>query len=257
MCVQNLPIPLFDVNRYDPDMPVTPSLTQLRKELASHASEARRLVSQSFFKTGKGEYAEGDIFIGITVPEVRKCIRNFTELPLKDFITLLQSKIHEERLAALLLLVCRFERGTTAEQEWIFQQYLSHTTWINNWDLVDTSAPQIVGGYLLTRKRDLLLKLIASTNLWERRIAMVSTLHFIRAQETTWTIRLAEQLLDDSHDLMHKAAGWMLREMGKRNLSTLQGFLEEYAHCMPRTMLRYAIEKFPESERRAFLRKRA
>lgn len=238
-------------------MPATLSLASLRKELASHASETRRVVSQSFFKTGKGEYAEGDVFLGISVPDVRLSIRAFAELPLTDFTKLLQSKIHEERLAALLLLVRRFERGTEKEREWIFQQYLSHTRWINNWDLVDTSAPQIVGGYLLTRNRDVLLTLIASKNLWERRIAMVATLQFIRAKETTWTIRLAEQLLDDTHDLMHKACGWMLREMGKRNLSALVGFLEEYAARMPRTMLRYAIEKFPEHERRAFLQKRA
>lgn len=230
-------------------------VADLQAELRKLANAQRKAISQTFFKTGKGEYAEGDQFIGVSVPDIRKIIKNYLELELSDVFGLLQSKIHEERLAALVLLVTQFEKGDAQKRKTIFDQYLVHTAWINNWDLVDTSAPQIVGGFLSDTNRDVLLKLIASPILWERRIAMVSTLFFIRAGETTWTTRLAQMVLTDTHDLMHKATGWMLREMGKRDEVALHAFLQTHAHHMPKTMLRYAIERLSPRERERYLKK--
>ncbi len=235
--------------------PAKPRLSDLRRELAALADPKRKLVSQSFFKTGKGEYAEGDIFIGVTVPQIRHLLKDYRTLSQLEITQLLQSNIHEERLAALLLLVHQFETGDAQKRKTIFELYLAHMTWINNWDLVDTSAPQIVGGFLVDTNRDILLKLVASPVLWERRIAMVATLFFIRAGETAWTIRLATSLLMDKQDLMHKAAGWMLREMGKRDLDSLRAFLHTHAPEMPRTMLRYAIERLSPIERAHYLKK--
>lgn len=227
----------------------------LQAELGKLANAQRKAISQTFFKTGKGDYAEGDQFIGVSVPDIRKTVKNFRELALSDVFRLLQSKIHEERLAALVLLVTQFENGDAQKRKTIFDQYLAHTAWINNWDLVDTSAPQIVGGFLFDTNRDVLLTLITSPVLWERRIAMVSTLFFIRAGETIWTTRLAQLVLTDTHDLMHKATGWMLREMGKRDEAALHAFLRMHAEHMPRTMLRYAIERLSPGERAQYLKK--
>lgn len=230
-----------------------PSLSALRQALRAHASPADAAVLQRFFKTGPGEYAAGDRFLGVRVPATRRVVRAGDGLPLAEICPLLRSEWHEERLLGLLLLARRFERGDEAVQRAVFDLYCAERAGINNWDLVDVSAPNIVGGWLLTRPRDLLDEWAGSTCLWERRIAVLATLAFIRQGDFADTLRLCRRLLDDPHDLMHKACGWMLREVGKRDAGTLRGFLDQYAPMMPRTMLRYAIERFPEPERRAYL----
>lgn len=210
---------------------------------------------QRFFKTGPGEYGAGDVFLGLRVPALRELVREYRgSVPLEEAGRLLESGYHEARLLALLLLADRFARGETAEQERIYRLYLSRTDRINNWDLVDASAEHIVGGWLFARDRGPLYRLVQSPSLWERRIAIIATFHFIRRNDLADTLRLAELLLRDGHDLMHKATGWMLRETGKRDLAALEGFLDRHAAGMPRTMLRYAIEKFPEPRRLHYLR---
>ena len=210
--------------------------------------------SQRFFKTGKGEYGEGDVFLGIRVPELRKVARAYADMPLAQVLKALASKYHEVRLCAVLVLVRQFERGDPALRRQIFDAYLDNTEHINNWDIVDSSAHQIVGGYLVDGDRRLLDSLAKSNVLWERRIAIIATLHFIRNNEFDDTLRIAERLLGDTEDLMHKAVGWMLREVGNRAPIVERAFLKPRYKSMPRTMLRYAIEKFPEDERQAFLR---
>lgn len=213
-------------------------------EIAAHA--------QRFFKTGPGQYGEGDRFLGIRVPVLRRHLRPFQDTPLDQVERLLHSPWHEVRLFALLLMVRQFAcRG--ADRAAIYRCYLANTAHINNWDLVDSSAPQIVGGYLEKRDRKPLYRLAASTSLWERRIAVLATLHFIRLGELDDTFALAERLLGDPEDLMHKAVGWMLREAGKRDPARLRTFIERHGPAMPRTLLRYAIEKFPPNERKAIL----
>jgi 3-methyladenine DNA glycosylase AlkD len=209
--------------------------------------------SQRFFKTGKGEYGEGDRFLGIRVPVVRQQVRAFSDLPLEDVVHSLQSAFHEVRLCAVLILVRKFERGSPQERAEIYQTYLDHTQYVNNWDLVDSSAHKIVGPFLADKDREILRRLAASSVLWERRIAIMSTLHFIKCDEYEDTLELAEILLNDPEDLIHKAVGWMLREVGNRNGTVERGFLEAHYQFMPRTMLRYAIEKFPEAERKRYL----
>lgn len=204
-----------------------------------------------FFKTGPGQYGEGDQFLGIRVPDIRAVAK--LDDGRADISRLLESKWHEERLLALLVMVRRFERGNDAAKKQIFEFYLSNTRWINNWDLVDISASQIVGAWLLNRPRPVLRRLARSRSLWERRIAVVSTHAFIRAGDLDDTFALAKELLRDQKDLMHKACGWMLREAGKRNVAALEVFLDEHGPWMPRTMLRYAIEKFPEKRRKQYL----
>lgn len=207
-----------------------------------------------FFKTGKGQYGHGDVFIGVTVPEQRRVARAFRELPLAEVAKLLKSAIHEHRLTALLILVEQYKRGDAEARARIVKQYLAHTRHINNWDLVDTSAPTIIGHYLLDKNRRVLYKLAKSKNLWERRIAIVATLAFIRNGESTDTFATAELLLADPHDLIHKATGWMLREVGARvSRAALVKFIKLHKADMPRTTLRYAIEHFPPEARRAFL----
>ena len=210
-------------------------------------------TSAWFFKTGPGEYGEGDQFIGVKVPEVRRVARDFRALPLAEIGRLLASPIHEDRLAALVVLVHQFERADEAGQKRIFDFYLASTRRINNWDLVDVSAPQIAGGWLAERSRKPLLKLAKSASLWERRTAIVATLHFIRRGDFGETLTIAEMLLGDRHDLIHKATGWMLREVGKRDEAVLEGFLDPFAPRMPRTMLRYAIERMDEAKRMRYL----
>ena len=207
-----------------------------------------------FFRTGPGEYGEGDEFLGLKVPQIRKLAREFRALPLKEVEGLLKSKWHEARLLALVILVDQFERADERMRDAIFRLYLRSTKFINNWDLVDASAPHIVGAHI--KDRSLLTKLARSKSLWERRIAIVATQHFIRNHDLKDTFRLAKNLLDDKHDLIHKATGWMLREAGKRDRDALVAFLEEHATRMPRTMLRYAIEKFPPALRRRLMAKR-
>lgn len=209
---------------------------------------------QGFFKTGPGEYGEGDIFLGITVPEVRKTATKFNELKFSDVKKLLGSKIHEERLTALLILVHNFNIGNEAERNKIFKFYLANTKNINNWDLVDLSAHKIVGEHILDRSRNILYKLARSKKLWEKRISIISTFAFIRDNELKDSLKISEILLNDDHDLIHKAVGWVLREVGKKSLATEEKFLKKHYKKMPRTMLRYAIEKFPEKKRKAYLK---
>ncbi|MGD8910163.1 MAG: DNA alkylation repair protein [Chromatiales bacterium] len=209
--------------------------------------------SQRFFKTGPGEYGEGDRFLGIRVPVLRTELKRYLDLPLHEILKLLRSPYHEARLSALLMLVERFKRGGDSSQEAIYRHYLEHTPYINNWDLVDSSAPQIVGAYLQERDKDVLYRLVASESLWERRIAVMASFHFIRQCSYADALALCEALLDDSEDLIHKATGWMLREIGKRDGAVERKFLKRHYHNMPRTMLRYAIEKFPQSERQRYL----
>lgn len=231
-----------------------PKAATIRARLRALASPATAKISQRFFKTGPGEYGEGDQFIGIRVPVLRRLAREFGGTPLAELAKLIRSPIHEVRLLALIILVNQFARADAAEQGRICRLYLRHARFINNWDLVDTSAPQIVGGYLESRPRVVLFRLAKSKLLWERRIAVLATFHFIRQGDYTVTLRLAKMLLRDPHDLMHKAVGWMLREIGKRDVAVLREFLQQHAGQMPRTMLRYAIEKFSARERQLFLR---
>jgi 3-methyladenine DNA glycosylase AlkD len=227
---------------------------QLRESLRNLGDPAIAEHSQRFFKSAKGEYGEGDRFLGIRVPVLRQHAREYRDLPLKQLHQLLRSAYHEERLCALLIMVLKYARGSEAEREGLFQHYLSNTDYINNWDLVDSSAYHIVGVHLEKRERNILYRLADSQNLWERRIAIISTLHFIKNQEYEDTLAIAHRLLDDSHDLIHKAVGWMLREVGNRDRAVEQAFLNEHYQRMPRTMLRYAIEKFPENQRKAYLK---
>jgi len=210
--------------------------------------------SQRFFKTGPGQYGEGDKFLGIRVPVIRKCVREYRQIPLKDTLELLRSPLHEARLLALLILVAKYAAaGSPAEQKAIYRSYLDHTAFINNWDLVDSSAEHIVGAYLFSRDRRPIYRLVHSGDLWERRIAVLSTFHFIKREQYDDTLAVAELLLDDPEDLIHKAVGWMLREVGNRDRKAEETFLVQHYNKMPRTMLRYAIERLPEGDRLAYL----
>ena len=225
----------------------------LEKALAVLADPERAASYAWFFKTGKGQYGEGDRFLGIRVPQLRKIALLYRLLPLRDVEKLLASAIHEHRFVALEILVARYERGTPEEQGEIFDFYLAHTARINNWDLVDTSAPYIAGDYLLSRPRGVLYRLSSSTSLWERRIAIVSTLAFVKKGDTADAFRLAAGLLTDKHDLMHKATGWVLRETGRVSRAALLKFLAKHYSLLPRTTLRYAIEHFPPEHRKRLL----
>lgn len=208
---------------------------------------------QGFFKTGPGGYAEGDLFIGVKVPEVRGLLKEYRKLTPEQVMPLLVSGIHEERLFALLALVRFFDRGDALIRESVYDLYLANTGSINNWDLVDCSAPAIVGGHLLGRDTEPLYRLARSTSLWERRIAILATFTFIRHNRFDDTLAICRMLLGDCQDLIHKATGWMLREVGKRDQYALEEFLRMHCRVMPRTMLRYAIEKFPADKRRMYL----
>jgi len=216
------------------------------KEIAAH--------SQRFFKTGKGEYGEGDIFLGVRVPVLRKMAKKYKEISIKDAFHLLHSAFHEERLLSLFILVEIFRKANEEEREHIFLTYLASAEYINNWDLVDSSAEYIVGAYLRKIDKMPIYKLARSKDLWERRISIISTYHFIKHNEFSDTLKIAEILLQDKEDLIHKAAGWMLREVGKRCIEVEEQFLNKYYKKMPRTMLRYAIEKFPETQRKRYLK---
>jgi 3-methyladenine DNA glycosylase AlkD len=223
--------------------------TAIRKEIRALGNPAIAEHSQRFFKTGKGEYGEGDRFLGIRVPIIRQQVRCHSDAPLEVILMFLKSRWHEERLFALLAMVDRFSRGSQDEREAIFNLYLENLRYVNNWDLVDSSAHLIVGPWLEPRSRRLLYTMAKSQNLWERRVAVMATGHFIRCREFSDTLAIAVLLLNDKHDLIHKAVGWMLREVGKRDRQVETGFLKKHYKAMPRTMLRYAIEKFPEKER--------
>lgn len=230
------------------------SLLNLRAELKSKANSKRASESRRYFKTGKGEYGEGDIFWGVVVPEIRKIARKYVDLEFRDLRELLKSKVHEERLSALLILVDKYEKGRQDGKS-IFRFYLKNTKYINNWDLVDLSAPKIVGDYLLDKNRNLVYKLAKSKNIWERRIAILSTFAFIKRNQFSEALKISEMLLKDKHDLIHKAVGWALREVGKQSQTALEKFLKTHSKKMPRTMLRYAIERLPEGKRRGWLNK--
>ena len=210
--------------------------------------------SQRFFKTGPGEYGEGDRFLGIRIPVIRVQVRRHRDLSIRETRRLLVSPYHEVRMFSLLLLVMKFNKGDEQERKAIYEMYLGHTAFINNWDLVDCSAHPILGGYLDARDRKPLYVLADSESMWERRMALMACLHFIRQHDWADALKLSERLLNDEEDLIHKAVGWMLREIGKRNLPTEQSFLKNHYLKMPRTMLRYAIERFPEEERGRYLR---
>jgi 3-methyladenine DNA glycosylase AlkD len=228
-------------------------LASLKQEIREHANPAQAKNLMRFFKTGPGEYGEGDRFLGLTVPVQRAIARRHRDLPAADAEKLLASGVHEDRLIALLILIGLYDRGDDAAREAIVGIYLSNTARINNWDLVDLSAPQLLGRHLAVRDRDLLYRLARSASLWERRIAIIATLAFIRAGDLGTTFDIAAILLGDGHDLIHKAVGWMLREAGKKDRAAEERFLDRHAAAMPRTMLRYAIEKFPEKRRREYL----
>ena len=228
-------------------------LDDARRKLRAAANAERAAGSARYFKTGPGGYGEGDKFLGLTAPDLHRLSREFQSMPLREVRKLLASEWHEERVLALLILVRQYDRGDAAAKTKIYEAYLRSTRHINNWDLVDCSAPQIVGGHLAGRSRAPLRRLAKSASLWERRIAMVATLYLIRQGEFDDTFRIAEMLLRDPHDLIHKATGWMLREVGKRDRRRLEQFLDRQAAVMPRTMLRYAIEHFPEPARRGYL----
>lgn len=221
-------------------------LAELKRRLRALANPERAAHSLRFFKTAPGQYGHGDKFLGLTVPMMRRVMREFRELPLDDADALLASPWHEDRLVALMILVEQYRRAPSAA---IYRLYLARTERINNWDLVDVSAANIVGAHLAERSRKPLYRLAKSKSLWERRIAIVATLHFIRRNEFDDTFAIARLLLGDRHDLIHKACGWMLREAGKRDERALRAFLEENAAQMPRTMLRYAIERLPDRSR--------
>lgn len=223
-------------------------------KLLSNSQKAKLLAS--YFKTGKGEYAEGDKFIGVMVPNTRKIARKYSQLSLNEIVKLLKSEIHEERLCALLILVAQFKKSDLETQTKIFNLYLSNTKYINNWDLVDLSAPGIVGNYIFNNleKSKILYTFAKSESLWERRIAILATFFYIKNDDFDLAIEIARILLNDKHDLIHKAVGWMLREIGKKNLSIEEEFLKRHYKIMPRTMLRYAVEKFPEDLRQKYLK---
>jgi 3-methyladenine DNA glycosylase AlkD len=232
-------------------------LQSLHQAVRDQADPEKASILQRFFKTGVGDYGEGDLFLGLTVPKSRRIANVYRDLNRSDLTTFFKSPIHEERLIALLILVDQYQRGSLAEQTDIVTYYLSHTKWINNWDLVDTSAAAIVGDYCLHTSSDRLVSLAHSDNLWERRIAIIATFAFIKQGRSDTTSEIATILLHDSHDLIHKAVGWMLREMGKKcSTDVLEHFLETHAATMPRTMLRYAIEKLPNQKRQYYLSKK-
>jgi 3-methyladenine DNA glycosylase AlkD len=230
------------------------SVQEIRARLRKLGDKERAKNSQWFFKTGPGEYGEGDRFLGIKVPELRKLAKEYQAIPLTETTQLLQSPIHEERLLALLILVRAFANGDERFKEIIYHLYLDNTQYINNWDLVDLSAVYIVGAFLMEKSKKPLYALAKSNSLWERRIAIIATFYFIKDGELTESMKIARMLLSDKEDLIHKAVGWMLREVGKRHLATEERFLKEHYKKMPRTMLRYAIEKFPEPKRQRYLK---
>lgn len=226
----------------------------LKEHIKLSASAERALISQRFFKTGKGEYGEGDVFIGLTVPQCREIAEKFLHLSLDEIKEHLASAVHEERLIAIMILVAKYNKEIKDRKK-IFDFYLGNLQYVNNWDLVDSSADKIVGRFLFEEKADkkILSELADSQIIWERRVAIVSTFYFIKQKEFVLTFKMCELLMKDKHDLIHKACGWMLREVGKKDEKVLKVFLKRHYMKMPRTMLRYSIERFPEKERKRYL----
>jgi len=232
------------------------SLNNLKKELEQLANPKQAALLQRFFKTGKGEYAEGDVFLGLKVPVQRSVAKKYNDLSLSDIQKLLNSKIHEHRLIALLILMQKFDTAEEDVKKQIFELYLKNTRNINNWDLIDLSAPNIVGNYLLDKNRRILYKLAKSSSIWEKRISMLATFEFIANKESKDALAIAEILVNDKHDLIQKAVGWMLREAGKRvSQAEEEKFLKKHYRTMPRTMLRYAIERFDEKKKKFYMKK--
>ncbi len=226
----------------------------IQRKLQELGSREKATVLQRFFKTGPGEYGEGDVFVGVKVPELRKLAKEYQEITVKGVKQLLKSPIHEERLLALLILVRKYSKGNETEKKRIYELYLKNTQFINNWDLVDISSHHIIGAFLVDKSKEPLYSLAKSMNLWERRISIISTFYFIKHDKYAETLKISEILLMDEQDLIHKAVGWMLREIGKRHIPTEEKFLRKHYKRMPRTMLRYAIEKFPEDKRQGYLK---
>lgn len=231
------------------------ALEKIKTELISKGSPQTAAFLSHFFKTGKGQYGEGDVFLGVTMPQIRLLVKKYSDLPIEDWVQLLHSPYHEFRMAALLGLMFRLRKSKKDEatQKIIFDIYITNFEFINNWDLVDVTCRDIVGAYLFQRDRAVLYQLATHTNLWAQRTAIVSTWYFIKHGQFTDTLQISELLLSHSHDLIHKAVGWMLREAGKRDELVLEEFLDTHIHQMPRTALRYAIERFPESKRKYYL----
>jgi 3-methyladenine DNA glycosylase AlkD len=229
-------------------------IREIRQKLSEIKDDSHARILGRFFKTGPGEYGEGDIFIGLRVPQLRTLARTYEYVKLEDTLELMTSPIHEERLLALLILVRSYKNSDETMKEKIYRFYLENIRFINNWDLVDLSAEHIMGGHLFTRDREPLVLFAHSKILWERRIAIMATFHFIKKGQFTLTFSLVESLLGDKVDLIHKACGWMLREIGKRDIRSEETFLRLHCKTMPRTMLRYAIERFPEDKRQMYLR---
>ncbi len=230
-------------------------INQLKKDLRKLGNPKKAKMYQRFFKTGKGEYGEGDIFLGVTNPEQRAIAKKYSDLSMKELQKLLSDKIHEYRSTSLYILIDKYRKSDEAGKKEIFNFYLKNTKNINNWDLVDLSSYHILGDYLLERDKSILYKLAKSDNLWERRISIISTYKFIKNNLFEDALKISEMLLDDDHDLIHKAVGWMLREVGKKDLKTEEKFLKKHFRKMPRTMLRYSIEKFDEPKRKYYMRK--
>ena len=229
-------------------------MQNIQRKLQELGSREKAKVLQRFFKTGPGEYGEGDVFVGVKVPELRKLAKEYQEITVKGVKQLLKSPIHEERLLALLILVRKYSKGNETEKKRIYELYLKNTQFINNWDLVDISSHHIIGAFLVDKSKEPLYSLAKSMNLWERRISIISTFYFIKHDKYAETLKISEILLMDEQDLIHKAVGWMLREIGKRHMPTEEKFLRKHYKRMPRTMLRYAIEKFPEDKRQGYLK---
>ena len=230
------------------------AIDEIRTKLEKLADNERAEVLKRFFKTGPGEYAEGDVFLGIRVPVLRKLAKEYQTIATSEALELLKSSIHEERLLALFILVSAYAKGDESARKSIYELYLENTQFVNNWDLVDGSAEHIVGAFLIDKSKKPLYRLAKSKNLWERRISIMSTFHFIKRNEFSETLKIAAMLVSDEEDLIHKAVGWMLREVGKRHLKAEEKFLKEHYKKMPRTMLRYAIERFPETKRQRYLK---
>ncbi len=229
-------------------------IREIRRKLCEIKDDSHARILQRFFKTGPGEYGEGDIFMGLRMPQLRPLARTYEQLRFEDVLELMRSSIHEERLLALLILVRSYNKSDEMMKEKIYRFYLDNILFINNWDLVDLSAEHIMGAHLFNRDRKQLVQLAQSKILWERRIAVMATFHFIRKGQFSLTLSLVESLLGDKEDLIHKACGWMLREIGKRDIRSEETFLRLHSKIMPRTMLRYAIERFPEDKRLMYLR---
>jgi 3-methyladenine DNA glycosylase AlkD len=225
---------------------------EIQEQLRRLGSPEAAAQAARFFKTGPGQYGEGDLFLGLRAQEMHRLSKEHVGLSVRDLRVLLRSPVHEDRALALLILVRQAAKGDSGVKERIYKLYLAHTRYINNWDLVDASAREIVGGHLADKSREPLLKLARSKNMWERRISVVATHYFIRQGDFADTLRISELLLGEEADLIHKAVGWMLREVGNRDQPTLEGFLRRHGKVMPRTALRYAIERFPEELRLAY-----